>query len=190
MKIDLLDKKLKSVKDDAFFYALFSTKPLQYKVNKEWLDKIQQALPVIAIHTNSGISGVIFKEGDKYKMLRFGNIDSSLNEGIRDLLSETSTMNTVFEDDNSPRKTKEIYLVERCQAPQTKEYYYEIIPLHIDDKADLNEKTVSTEGALLNYPVIKEYEPFRDRCMIYRTKLFLDREMAEQFVSDANELML
>lgn len=190
MKIDLLNKKLKSVKDDAFFYALFSTKPLQYKVNKEWLDKIQQALPVIAIHTNNGIAGVIFKEDDKYKMLRFDNIDSSLNEGIRNLLGDVNTMNTVFEDDNSPRKVKEVYLVERCQAPQTKEYYYEIIPLHIDDKADLNEKTVSTEGALLNYPVIEEYEPFTDRCMIYRTKLFLNREMAEKFVSDATKLML
>ena len=190
MKIDLLNKKLKNVKDDAFFYALFSTKSLQYKVSKEWLDKIQQALPVIAIHTNSGISGVIFREGDKYQMLRFGDIDSSLKEGIRDLLGDLNTMNTIFEDDNSPRKVKEIYLVERCQAPKTKEYYYEIIPLYIDDKADLNEKTISTEGALLNYPIIKKYEPFKDPCMIYQTKIFLDREMAEQFVSDANALML
>ena len=190
MKIDLLNKKLKSVKDDAFFYAIFSTKPLQYKVTKEWLDKIQQALPVIAIHTNNGIAGVIFKEDNKYKMLRFDNIVSSLNEGIRNLLGDTDTMDIIFEDDNSPRKTKEVYLVERCQAPQTKEYYYEIIPLHIDDKADLNEKTVSTEGALLNYPVIEEYEPFTDRCMVYRTKLFLNREMAEKFVSDATKLML
>ena len=189
MKIDLLNKKLKNVKDDAFFYALFSTKSLQYKMQKEWQDKIQQALPVIAIHTDNGLSGVILKEDGKYKMLRFGNIDSSLIEGIRNLLGDTSTMDTIFEDDNSPRKTKEIYLVERCQAPQTKEYYYEIIPLHIDDKAELNEKTVSTEGALLNYPVIKEYEPFKDLCMIYRPKLFLDRKIAEKFISDAIKLI-
>ena len=86
MKIDLLNKKLKSVKDDAFFYALFSTKFLQYKVSKEWQDKIQHALPVIAVHTDNGLSGVILKEDGKYKMLRFGNIDSSLIEGVRNLL--------------------------------------------------------------------------------------------------------
>lgn len=191
------------VENGYFFYALYDKEKLKYRLSKAEMDHFE---PFIMLeHKKSGVRLMVSQIGG-YRAFYFDPrdekitlLDSFFKDAIEQVLIEEDFMYEIFNKDDHFEKLKAIYLVMSYKLPNNQYLECCLVPVLIEDKEPskserfpIFEYDIDVEGNRLDkYLVVTkemnlEEMEAKEPLIRYKTKIFTEQKLAEQYIGRRN----